>query len=31
VALVACMHKLLTLLNAMLRDKKTWQPLPNHT
>lgn len=31
VALVACMHKLLTVLNAMLRDKKSWQPLPNQT
>lgn len=26
VALVACMHKLLTYLNAMLRDKLPWQP-----
>ncbi len=26
VALVACMHKLLTWLNAMLRDKQPWQP-----
>jgi len=25
VALVACMRKLLTILNAMLRDKKTWR------
>jgi transposase len=28
VAIVACMRKLLTILNAMLRDKKPWQPLP---
>ena len=26
VALVACMHKLLTLLNAMLRHQRAWQP-----
>lgn len=26
VALVACMHKLLTILNALIRDQKTWQP-----
>jgi transposase len=26
VALVACMHKLLTILNAMARDGRTWQP-----
>jgi transposase len=26
VALVACMHKLLTILNAMLRHHTTWQP-----
>jgi transposase len=26
VAITACMRKLLTILNAMLRDKKTWQP-----
>jgi transposase len=26
VALVACMRKLLTILNAMLRDQKSWQP-----
>lgn len=26
VAIVACMRKLLTLLNAMLRDNKTWHP-----
>jgi len=26
VALVACMRKLLTILNAMLRDKRSWQP-----
>ncbi len=29
VALVACMHKLLTILNAMLRDMQPWkEPLP---
>ena len=26
VALTACMHKLLILLNAMIRDSQTWQP-----
>ena len=26
VALTACMHKLLRILNAMLRDGKPWQP-----
>ena len=26
VALVACMHKLLTLLNAMLKQQRPWQP-----
>lgn len=26
VALVACMHKLLTILNAIVRDGKPWQP-----
>ena len=26
VALVACMRKLLTILNAMIRDKKVWEP-----
>ena len=26
VALVACMRKLLTMLNAMLRDQTPWQP-----
>jgi transposase len=26
VALVACMHKLLRILNAMIRDDKPWQP-----
>jgi len=26
VAVVACMHKLLTILNAMVRDKQPWQP-----
>ncbi len=25
-AMIACMHKLLTILNAMLRDHKPWQP-----
>ncbi|QZZ23774.1 transposase [Leptothermofonsia sichuanensis E412] len=25
VALVACMHKLLRILNAMMRDRKPWQ------
>jgi len=28
VALVACMRKLLTILNAMLRDHRPWQPQP---
>jgi transposase len=28
VALVACMRKLLTILNAMVRDKKPWQAAP---
>jgi len=28
VALVACMHKLLTILNAMIRDKKAWRSEP---
>jgi len=28
VALVACMRKLLTILNAMVRDKKPWQDQP---
>lgn len=28
VAIVACMRKLLTILNAMLRDNKPWQPSP---
>lgn len=27
VALVACMHKLLVTLNAMLRERKTWSPV----
>jgi transposase len=27
VAIVACMRKLLTILNAMVRDNKTWQPV----
>ena len=26
VAIVACMRKLLTILNAMLRDDRAWQP-----
>jgi transposase len=26
VALVACMRKLLTILNALMRDQKPWQP-----
>ncbi len=26
VAIVACMHKLLTILNAMLRDRQSWRP-----
>jgi transposase len=26
VALVACMRKLLTILNALIRDQKPWQP-----
>lgn len=26
VALVACMRKLLTILNAIVRDQKKWQP-----
>jgi len=29
VALAACMRKLLTILNAILRDKKEWNPCPN--
>jgi len=29
VALTACMRKLLTILNAILRDKKPWNPCPN--
>ena len=29
VALTACMHKLLILLNAMIRDSQTWQPQIN--
>jgi len=31
VALVACMRKLLTILNAMLRDHVPWQPQPDNT
>jgi transposase len=26
VALTACMHKLLTILHAVLRDRTPWQP-----
>jgi hypothetical protein len=26
VALVACMHKILTILNAMLRKNELWNP-----
>ena len=26
VALVACMHKLLTILTAMVRDRRRWSP-----
>ena len=26
VALTACMHKLLTIMNAMVRDMTPWQP-----
>ena len=28
VALIACMRKLLTFLNAMLRDGAEWRPVP---
>jgi len=28
VALIACMHKLLTILNSMIRNLHTWQPNP---
>jgi hypothetical protein len=28
VAIVACMHKLLTILNAMIRNQQTWR-IPN--
>lgn len=28
VALTACMHKLLTILHAVLRDRTSWQPTP---
>ena len=31
VAMVACVHKLVTILNAMLRDQKPWQPHPQTT
>ena len=31
VALVACMRKLLTILNAMIRDLAPWNPLPQHS
>jgi transposase len=27
VAVVACMHKLLTILNAMARDRRPWRPV----
>ncbi len=27
VAVVACMRKLLTILNAMIRDNSRWQPV----
>jgi transposase len=26
VAITACLHKMLTILNAMVRDNKSWQP-----
>ena len=26
-AIIACTRKLLTILNAMVRDKKEWQPM----
>jgi len=29
VAMVACMRKLLAILNAMPQDKKKWPPAPN--
>lgn len=29
VALTACMRKLLTILNAMIRDNRPWNPVPN--
>lgn len=29
VAIVACMHKLLLILNAMMRDHKPWNPTPH--
>jgi transposase len=29
VALIACMHKLLTILNSMIRNLRTWQPNPS--
>lgn len=31
VALVACMHKLLTILNALLREGKPWKTAPQNT
>ena len=31
VALVACMRKLLTILNALVRNNQTWNPTPNNT
>jgi transposase len=26
VAITACLHKMLTILNAMVHDNKSWQP-----
>jgi transposase len=31
VAIVACMHKLLTILNAMIRDQQTWRNITENT
>jgi transposase len=31
VALVACMHKLLTILNALIRHRTPWQPPASRT
>jgi transposase len=28
VAMIACMHKLLIILNAIIRDRKTWNLIP---